>query len=363
MQKCRSCKDKVPEFQTFCSRCGARVYIWHSRSKQSVIAKLIDRLRSAFRTEERREADEHLEASARLAQFGANAELLLPKHEAAARLDPNNLSILAISQAAAGAERARNAASKFTLMGWGGYQKSVADSITKSVISAVKEVMKKDSPESRKGLDKAFGGALEMFDDSLGTDMSIPSTYLRRADAFRDMADAILMAYKVYPKSIVDSWSRDPTPGIRGPEMGSVIQSEKVQLGFPDAHLFSGFGFSKEVVWLYGCAEEDYRQALSFDPTFVRCYIEMSDLLKQLGKSSESSKNLELALSVLNKAIQADGNDVDSYLDRAKVYDRLGMTKLAIVDLEYVLAHDTRTWEIGPSRRFLEQLRERENGV
>jgi len=71
------------------------------------MAKLKGHLRSVLRTEEQKEADEHLQKSAKLAQLGAGAEALIPEHEAAARLDPNNSSILAISQAAAGTECAR----------------------------------------------------------------------------------------------------------------------------------------------------------------------------------------------------------------------------------------------------------------
>ncbi len=366
MEKCRVCKGKVPEFQTFCSRCGARVYVWSTSSKQSFMAKLIGHLRSVLRTEEQKEADKHLQASNRLAQLVppfAVAEALIPEHEAAARLDPNNSSILAISQAAAGLERARNAAAKLTPVGWGGYLKSVADSTTKSIISAVREVMKQESFESYRELDKAFGGALEMFDESLETAPSIPSTYLRRADAFRGMADDILMAYKVYPKHIVDLWSKEPIPGVKREKMGEMIEYERTQLGFAYPQLFSGFDFCKEVVWLYERAEEDYRQAIGFDSTFVHCYVEMSDLLSLLGKSGESSSNLDKALSVLNKAIQADVTDVDSYLERAEVYERLGQTKLAIADLEHALTLDTRTWKIRPAKNFLKQLRERESGV
>jgi len=145
--------------------------------------------------------------------------------------------------------------------------------------------------------------------------------------------------------------------------MEEMIEYERAQLGFAYPQLFSGFDFCKEVLWLYEHAEEDYRQALRFDSTFVHCYIEMSDLLSQLGKSNESSSTLDKALAVLNKAIQADRTDVDSYLERAEVYQRLGQTMLAIADLERALALDTRTWKMRPAKNFLKQLRERENGV
>jgi Flp pilus assembly protein TadD len=110
---------------------------------------------------------------------------------------------------------------------------------------------------------------------------------------------------------------------------------------------------------LYKRAEEDFREALRLDPTDAECYMELSELLKQLGKQAEAAEKMNKALSILNRAIQADTTDERSYLERAEVYDRLGQMRLAITDLEQALTLVTMEYQIESIRNRLEALRKR----
>ncbi len=374
MSKCRICKTSVPNWQTFCLHCGARIYIRSvGTQKEGFFARLRISSKNFFRSEEAKKADKHMEYSyayATLAIYSAEAVLL--EHEEAAKLDPKYKSILATSYAAAGNERMSDIYSRFRpIYAWGKEeQRRTVENLTKPVLSAIREMMRVesldecDAPDdfdAYKALDKEFKGALEMFDKSFETDPDYPGAFWWRASAYTHMAEAILMAYWVYPKRIVDSWSRDPIGSVQDEKMDKVLEHGHRQLGFCDPQMFSGFEFAEEIVWLYERAEEDYQQALGLDPTNARCYIDLSDLVGQLGKLEEASSALNTALSILNKALQGDSSDINTYLERAEVYERLGDVKLAIADLEHTLTLETKEYGLKSVRHRIEALRKMEN--
>lgn len=362
MRKCRICKTSVPnDWQTFCLHCGARIYVGSiGMQKEGLFARSIIGLKNFFRSEEAEEADKLIENSASLAIF-CGPEAVIPEHEEAARLSPKYKSILAGSYAAAGTARAHSIHYRPRLT-WGKEERlRQVDELTKPIVSVVRKLISGKSFYGDSDLDKAFNGALEMFDKSIDADPKHWFAYFRRAHAFRDMADNILMAYDVYPKRIADSWARLPDMGIGKIEMGQMIEHGKVQLGFCSPQLFSKFEFAKEIVWLYERAEEDYRQALELDQTRTECYIDLSDLLGQLGMREEASDALNKALSILNKALQADSSDTNSYQERAEVYERLDNVKLAIADLEHALTLETREYNLKSIRDRIEALRKMES--
>jgi len=77
MSSCRICRADLPEYQAFCSQCGARrsVFGAGARAKDSIFVRLKDLVRYFFRSEEEKEADKHMEASYSLAVFSAEATI------------------------------------------------------------------------------------------------------------------------------------------------------------------------------------------------------------------------------------------------------------------------------------------------
>lgn len=358
MRRCRICRTDLPEHQTFCSKYGARQFVFAAvTGKQSVFVRLMDLLRSFFRSEEEEEAEKYMEASYSSALFGDEATIR--EHEEAARLNPKYKSILAGTYAATGTERMRDVRLQPDIP-WGASKDErhqASDRCTEPLLSAIREMMRDESLEAYQALDKAFHEALSMFNKSIKTWHEYPRAYARRAQAYRDMADNILMAYWIYPERILDSWNRFPAVGVGKMKRDKTIQHENVLLGFCKPKLFTGFQFANEVIWLYERAEEDFRETLRLDPTDAKCYMELSELLKQLGKREEAAEKMNKCLSILNSAIQTDITDERSYLERAEVYDRLGEMRLAIADLEHALTLATMEYQIKSIRDRIDTLR------
>jgi len=115
-----------------------------------------------------------------------------------------------------------------------------SDRCTEPVLSAIQKMMRDESLEASQALDKAFHEALSMFDKSIKTCHQYPGAYAKRAHAYRDMADNILMAYWIYPERILGSWTRFPAVGVGKMERDKTIQHENVLLGFGEPKLFTG---------------------------------------------------------------------------------------------------------------------------
>lgn len=114
---------------------------------------------------------------------------------------------------------------------------------------------------------------------------------------------------------------------------------------------------------LYEDACENYGIALRLDPTDVRSYVELSEILKQIGRGREAIDNLQKALAILNKAIQADNMDKQSYSERARIFEELGEIDLAIADLERELTFSTSQSDIKLTNLKIEGLRERRGTI
>ena len=78
---------------------------------------------------------------------------------------------------------------------------------------------------------------------------------------------------------------------------------------------------------------------------------------RQLGKKNETNNNLNKSLAILNKAIQMDSADEQSYSERAEIFEQLGEVESAISDLERLLALSTWEFELDRTRRKIEKLR------
>lgn len=116
---------------------------------------------------------------------------------------------------------------------------------------------------------------------------------------------------------------------------------------------------AEQIPKLYEDACENYRLSLSFDPTDASSYMELAQILKQIGREREAIDNLQKALAILNKAIQVDNMDKQSYSDRAGIFEELGEIDLAIADLERELTFSTSQPDIKVTKLIIEGLRER----
>jgi len=63
--------------------------------------------------------------------------------------------------------------------------------------------------------------------------------------------------------------------------------------------------------------------------------------------------------AILNKAIQVDNMDKQSYSDRAGIFEELGKIDLAIADLEREFTFSTSQPDIKVTKLIIEGLRER----
>ena len=357
MSDCRICQNSVSRYQTFCSKCGARQRVDTTEVdiRQGVFARLKSFLKELFRSEAEREAERHLQAGFNLGQYGFEAAI--PDHEEAVRLNPSHKSVLATTYLGAGDERLSHPG------GFPGgplgelvsFSKISAERKAEEILSWVSKVRQSEEGyafqliEAGKGLDEALDGALAMYDSSVRLDRANPHAYSGRARAFHKVADGILMAYSIFPlRSLRRSANeRDGKPVQYGnARLGICIRQE-----MPDLKL------GAEIVWLYGHAEEDYKEALRLDSTDTKSCVELSHVLGQLGKRDEATDYFDRALAILNKAILVDNDDERSYCERAEIFEELGEIELAISDLERVLTLSTWEFKLDGTRRKIGELR------
>ncbi len=362
MRSCRICKAHMQENQTFCLQCGAR-YASSKRatSGQSVLGQVKGFLQGLLRSEAKKLFDDSVE----LGRFGFEAAI--PGMEEALALEPQNRefkSMLAVFYAQAGWERIRRVCERFERargLSIEGLQFN-AQYEAEPILRAVRSMIQAESSSTFEGLreaceamDKALGGALEMFDRSFWLGTGYPGSEWGRAQAYRDVADSILMAHGIFPKRMIE-FSETGTSLI---EKGQRFCHGDVEFGISLRQGMSDFQFADEIVWLYNQAIDYYQGALRLDPTYTKCHLELSELLSQFGRQIEASDLLNKALSILNKAIQADNADKESILERAEIYRRLGETRIAISDLEHALSLETLEFRVRSIRDKLEVLGKR----
>lgn len=355
MGKCRVCQNSIPEHRTFCSACGARQTVATPRrtTRRNVFSRLKDSLSEVFRSE----TEKRFDAACELARFGFDAAI--PSLEEVLDLEPENprfRNTLAVFYAGAGDERLSHPGG-FPGGPLGELRSGTFGEVkAKEILSWVSKVRQLEKgellqySEAYEGLDKALNGSLAMFNKSLDMDTTYSHGYSGRAGAFHNVADGILMAYGIFPVRFL-------THSVNELK-GKPVQYGNEQVGIcikremPDLEEFAA-----EILWLYEKAEDDYQEALRLDPTDAQSYVELSHVLRQLGKGNEATNNLNKALAILNKAIQADNMDKQSYSERARIFEELGEIDIAIVDLERVLTFSTRQFDIHFTKLKIEELR------
>lgn len=356
MRNCRICRTSVPQYQTFCSHCGARQIVITPRriTRRSFFSRLKDSFREAFRSE----AEKRFDAACELVgRYGADAAIL--SLEEVVDLEPQNSrykETLAASYAAAGGERLSHPGGflggPLLELRSGTFVGDVKAKEILSWVSKVRQLKGKEFfqySEAYEGLNEALNRSLEMFDKALRMDPTYPHAYLCRARAFHQVTDSVLMAYGIFPiRFLTHSVSE---------LKGKPVQYGSAQLGICLKREITDLKFAVEILWLYEQAEKDYQEALRLDPTDAKSYVEISHVQRQLGKKNEANNNLNKALAILNKAIQTDNADEQSYSERAEVFERLGEIESAITDLERLLTLYTLEFELDDKRRKIENLR------
>ncbi len=363
MSNCRICQNSVPRHQTFCSHCGARQSISFIYKRDGARRNVVTRLKDYFREVFRSDTEKRFDAACELARFGFDAAI--PSLEEIINLEPENprfRGILAVFYAGAGDERLSHPMGfpggpieklrpKFSFLSGG----IMPNSKAKEILSWVSKLRQSKEDEflqynkAYEGLDKALNGSLVMFDKSLDMDLNYSGGHSGRASAYQQVADGILMAYGIFPVRFLTHSTNEVEYEL--------VKYGDAQLGMCIKQEMPDLEFLAEIIWLYGQAEEEYKEALRLHPTDTASCVGLSQVLQQLGKRDEATDYIDKALVILNKAIQADNVDAESYSERAKIFEELGKIELAISDLERLLTLSTREYVIDSTRRKIEELR------
>lgn len=346
----------MPQFQSFCPHCGARqiAAIAADTSGKGIHSRLKDVLHRVyyefFRSEEPCDAEEEFLAYNPSWSF----DVSIPHLESIYNRVRNKRRIrgtMAIFYSCAGNERIglwEPSSTKPLGKLRSSYEPRRAEKAEEilSWVSKVRQVGDDEfSPynDAWAGLDEALDGSLSLYDKGINMDHTYPGGYSDRAHAFQSVADDILEAL------CLDSELYKPK--------GKPVRYGNAELGICIEQKTPDLNFAAEVLWLYEQAVKDYKQALSLDSTDTRSSVGVSHVLRQLGIKNEAVDYLNRALAVLNKAIIADGHDIQSYSERAQVFRELGEIELAILDLERLLTLSTSKSDLDRIKRKIEALR------
>lgn len=348
----------MPEYHQFCSTCGIRQggpqAGWLDWFEQKApFAWLWDVGRRVFGTEDESQAMEHYNGGCDLARrWGTTAAL--PDFEAAAALDPKKpVFRQALVVAYSGMVHERLVSSLHSLN---------EPERARMVLSQVREWRESGGDRwqhvemgigfdrSFERLDECVRGALSALEEAPAPIRAHPYLLAIEGDILRHLADTLLIvAYGVShvgsPKQLPSDIEGKPVQH-RGILLGRCIRQEVPCLEFGD-----------EILWLYEQAEDGYESTLQADPTSAATHLKLSGVQRQLGKARQADESVSKALAVLNRAIEADGTDEDSYSLRSEVFMEMGQVSLAIADLQRVLALSASHYRLKSARERIEQLR------
>jgi len=346
--KCRVCKSEVCDHSSFCPFCGARRGGSNDATKPD--RNLLKGIGNWVRGLARDDLDNRFDEACELARFGFGAAI--DKVERVARLDihrPRFRSILAIFYRGAADERIglhsfggplRALESKFSLL-YGAQENQKA----KQILDCISDSSDVYSNE----LDDALDGSLELYDKSIALAADDPDSYRSRARAFHELGDRLLMAYFVFP-----DYQASPIGGneekiwIQGNiTFGVDLQPSRDK---PD-------DLARNVIRVYSWAQNDYAKAIELDPADADAYFNLSVVQRRQGKSVEADYNRGKALELLNKAIQADSSDSESYLKRAEIFEVTDLFRNALADYEKFLTLSTHGIQLSNVKDKIERVR------
>ena len=178
-----------------------------------------------------------------------------------------------------------------------------------------------------------------------------------KAAVYQDIADlCLVLAYGIFPHHRAAKRDRDWTVKASPVSYGEAyfgLSQRKV-----DA---SELEFAEEVVWLYKEAKEGFLEALKLNPSDGNSYLRLSQVAQQLGQQTESDRLLSEALATLDKALQADDDTPQLYIERAKAFEALGLINEAIRDIRQALHMTKYADESGYLNKELERLTAKKN--
>ena len=196
-----------------------------------------------------------------------------------------------------------------------------------------------------------------MYGKAIEANPSCTRAHSGRADLFHRAADFILLSHGIGSPHLAacEAESRE----LQREGRGKIIRSGAVTLGVSLSQNPVEPSFAQETIWLWERAEQDYRAELELDSTDSRVRTGLAEVLWHLGKIQDANDNLNAALAILNRAIQADGADAQSYSERAAILEGMGEIDLSIQDLERLLIVSTEKLDISFIRWEIEKLRKR----
>lgn len=305
---CRVCSNSMPAYLAFCTRCGGRQRVFRSNTtgtvKRGFVAMAFGRLTYFFKDKFRSQDAKYFDAICNLAQYSAEAPIrdleILYNTVSNERLKTEINKMLAMFYVMAGRERSIALIPR-SIDGWWGLLRSV-----------------RSHQLSGDRLDDELENVLQMFSEARRR--GSPEGDFAAAHFYKTLADRALI------------WSEVP-----------------------------GFDFGDEIAWLYQQAKDRYDLAIRLDATYTTAYIELSQVLTSLGRTAEAKNNLQEAVVILNRAIQADTKDERSYSERAIVFEELGFINQALSDLRQLLTLTTREYELDSVRNKIDVLIKRQD--
>lgn len=369
MDNCRVCRHSMPELQSFCPHCGARqiAAITADTGRKGIPSRLKDVFRRVYYADSRSDAEKEFDD-----YHPWDFDVSIPHLERIYNRVRNKHRIrgrMAIFYSGAGDERVglmEPSSTKPLGKLRSSYEPRRAEKAEEilSWVSKVRQLGEEEfSPynEAWAGLDEALDGSLSLYDKGINVDHTYPGGYSSRAHSFQSVADDILEVHGIRPyrflidaDDILEALCLDRE--LYKPK-GKPVRYGNAELGICIEQETPDLNFAAEVLWLYEQAVKDYKQALSLDPTDTRSCVGVSHVLRQLGIKNEAVDYLNRALAILNKAIIADGHDVQSYSERAQVFRELGEIELAILDLQRLLTLFTSKSDLDRTKWKIEALR------
>lgn len=350
MLVCDICETAIPNHQSFCAVCGARRRFRRTKAttvKRRLVERHLTTLWQILRRLFISESERRFNAIVEKAYPGADNDEVALELEYLSR-DPRTSRRLA--------ESARSLAATFYV---GTADQRIFGRLTfpgvseaADILAIVEELLAAEAKlgttfEARLKLDKAFNGALFMYERA--AHLGDPTGCRQKALSLVHVADwALLRLYGVSsPRIGKRRYDSDRRPVHHG----------EILLGYSLRTDVRDIEFAHELKWLYEQAKTWFWQAINMDPTDTKSLIARASVLRQFGLTQEALSDLDKALAVLNRALQPDESDKNSYSERAEVFEQLGQIGQAIVDLERVLTLTSLEFEARSIRERIDTLR------
>ncbi len=348
MRKCRICKNRIPEHHKFCSNCGANQDAALSRqgTTYTVFSSLGSWLRNLFSEE----MDEPVDSALMDLDFGDNDSGLgeIENYALQKPKDRPRQSILAYSYKHAADLRMHK-----QLFGWGYPDEHQALSILSNICEEDLAASISEITHSRSHLllNDALNNAISLYDKSIKAKPEDPTFYIGRAFYFRYLAGWLLMAFHIFPNyESPYSQTTHKVPFYTRNICLGMLSERGLNTSIP-------VDLGAKAIWLYRHAEADYLKSLELDPTNPEIYLRTSHMQRQQGNTIRADINRNKAHALLNRAIDADKSDFESYLLRAGIFEEIGEFSLAIIDIEKAITLSTSEIHLNSIKDRLEKLR------